>query len=164
MRFLRWRAIPVWSGFAAAAVLGGCAVCAAGGGRLFGLATSASIALLVCASAVVAILAWRRHASGAGTGNTLKELAELLDNAPVLVWRTDAAGRRTFVNTGWLRFTGRGLSDESTRSNGIGLRNTVERLTQTFGAKASLTVHPARTGGTIVDVHIPLPGLKEQFV
>ena len=59
--------------------------------------------------------------------------------------------------------SGRGLNEDPARSNGIGLRNTVERLTQTFGANASLTVQPAGTGGTIVDVRIPLLGLKEQL-
>jgi two-component system, LytTR family, sensor kinase len=58
--------------------------------------------------------------------------------------------------------SGRGLSEDPARSNGIGLRNTVERLTQTFGARASLSVNSARSGGTVVDVRIPLHALKEQ--
>jgi PAS domain S-box-containing protein len=37
---------------------------------------------------------------------------ELADTAPALMWMTDAEGDVTFVNQGWLRFTGRGLEDE----------------------------------------------------
>jgi PAS domain S-box-containing protein len=32
---------------------------------------------------------------------------ELADAAPALMWITDARGSVTFVNAGWLRFTGR---------------------------------------------------------
>jgi LytS/YehU family sensor histidine kinase len=52
--------------------------------------------------------------------------------------------------------SGRGLSGEYTNGNGIGLRNTMERLTQTFGPEASLTMQPAASGGTVVDVRIPV--------
>lgn len=37
---------------------------------------------------------------------------ELADTAPALMWMTDEQGRVTFVNEGWLRFTGRSLDEE----------------------------------------------------
>ncbi len=37
---------------------------------------------------------------------------ELADTAPALMWMTDAEGDVTFVNEGWLRFTGRELLDD----------------------------------------------------
>ena len=37
---------------------------------------------------------------------------ELADTTPALMWMTDAEGDVTFVNEGWLRFTGRTLSEE----------------------------------------------------
>jgi PAS domain S-box-containing protein len=37
---------------------------------------------------------------------------ELADTTPALMWMTDAEGHVTFVNEGWLRFTGRTLADE----------------------------------------------------
>jgi PAS domain S-box-containing protein len=37
---------------------------------------------------------------------------ELADTAPALMWMTDAEGDVTFVNEGWLRFTGRELSED----------------------------------------------------
>ncbi len=37
---------------------------------------------------------------------------ELADSAPVMIWTTDADGLVTFVNRGWLEFTGRTLQDE----------------------------------------------------
>jgi PAS domain S-box-containing protein len=37
---------------------------------------------------------------------------ELADSAPVMIWTTDAEGLVTFVNRGWLEFTGRTLEDE----------------------------------------------------
>ena len=37
---------------------------------------------------------------------------ELADTAPALMWMTDPDGHVTFVNEGWLRFTGRSLEDE----------------------------------------------------
>jgi PAS domain S-box-containing protein len=37
---------------------------------------------------------------------------ELADTAPALMWMTDAEGHVTFVNEGWLRFTGRTLDEE----------------------------------------------------
>jgi PAS domain S-box-containing protein len=37
---------------------------------------------------------------------------ELADSAPVMIWTTDAEGMVTFVNRGWLEFTGTSLDDE----------------------------------------------------
>jgi PAS domain S-box-containing protein len=37
---------------------------------------------------------------------------ELADTTPALMWMTDAEGDVTFVNEGWLRFTGRELSED----------------------------------------------------
>jgi PAS domain S-box-containing protein len=37
---------------------------------------------------------------------------ELADTTPALMWTTDRDGRVTFVNRGWLRFTGRTLEEE----------------------------------------------------
>jgi PAS domain S-box-containing protein len=37
---------------------------------------------------------------------------ELADSAPVMIWTTDEDGLVTFVNRGWLEFTGRTLEDE----------------------------------------------------
>jgi PAS domain S-box-containing protein len=37
---------------------------------------------------------------------------ELADTAPALMWMTDAEGDVTFVNEGWLRFTGRELQED----------------------------------------------------
>jgi PAS domain S-box-containing protein len=37
---------------------------------------------------------------------------ELADTTPALMWMTDAEGHVTFVNSGWIRFTGRTLEDE----------------------------------------------------
>ncbi len=37
---------------------------------------------------------------------------ELADTAPALMWMTDAEGDVTFVNEGWLRFTGRTLDED----------------------------------------------------
>ncbi len=37
---------------------------------------------------------------------------ELADTTPALMWMTDAEGHVTFVNHGWLRFTGRTLDEE----------------------------------------------------
>jgi PAS domain S-box-containing protein len=40
------------------------------------------------------------------------QFRELADTTPALMWMTDAEGDVTFVNQGWLRFTGRGRQDE----------------------------------------------------
>jgi PAS domain S-box-containing protein len=37
---------------------------------------------------------------------------ELADTAPVMIWTTDPEGQVTFVNAGWLRFTGTSVEDE----------------------------------------------------
>src|SRR3954467_1000523 len=37
---------------------------------------------------------------------------ELADTTPALMWMTDAEGDVTFVNEGWLRFTGRSVPDD----------------------------------------------------
>ena len=37
---------------------------------------------------------------------------ELADTAPVMIWTTDPEGNVSFVNQGWLRFTGTGLEEE----------------------------------------------------
>ncbi len=37
---------------------------------------------------------------------------ELADTTPALMWMTDSEGHVTFVNEGWLRFTGRTLEEE----------------------------------------------------
>ena len=36
-----------------------------------------------------------------------RHFRELADSSPALMWMTDAEGKVTFVNDGWLRFTGR---------------------------------------------------------
>ena len=41
-----------------------------------------------------------------------RRFRELADTAPALMWMTDQDGHVTFVNEGWLRFTGRSLKDE----------------------------------------------------
>jgi PAS domain S-box-containing protein len=41
-----------------------------------------------------------------------KGFRELADNAPVMIWTTDPDGLVTFVNRGWLEFTGTTLEDE----------------------------------------------------
>jgi LytS/YehU family sensor histidine kinase len=51
---------------------------------------------------------------------------------------------------------GRGLSRTSGGGNGIGLRNTRERLIQTFGDSASLSIGPGRQGGTRVLLRMPV--------
>ena len=39
-------------------------------------------------------------------------LRELADTTPALMWMTDSAGHITFVNRGWLRYTGKTLEDQ----------------------------------------------------
>ena len=41
-----------------------------------------------------------------------REFRDLTDSAPMLVWMADVDRRRTFVNAGWLAFTGRQMADE----------------------------------------------------
>ena len=57
-----------------------------------------------------------------------RRFRELANTAPALMWVTDHDGHVTFVNEGWLRFTGRTLEDE---------------LGDTFGSSA----HPEDRGG-----------------
>jgi PAS domain S-box-containing protein len=47
------------------------------------------------------------------------QFRELADTAPALMWMTDAEGRVTFVNQGWLRFTGRHAEEELGDSFGM---------------------------------------------
>ncbi len=51
--------------------------------------------------------------------------------------------------------SGRGPNAGAGDNSGIGLRNTRERLVETFGAAASLTLRPLPGGGTIVELRIP---------
>ena len=46
---------------------------------------------------------------------------ELADEVPALMWTTDAEGRVTFVNQGWLRYTGTTLEDELGESWELGV-------------------------------------------
>jgi PAS domain S-box-containing protein len=46
---------------------------------------------------------------------------ELADGAPVMIWMTDAAGLVTFVNRGWLEFTGTSLAEEIGDSWALGV-------------------------------------------
>ncbi|HLM09054.1 MAG TPA: SpoIIE family protein phosphatase [Thermoleophilaceae bacterium] len=46
---------------------------------------------------------------------------DLADTAPVMLWTTDVDGQVTFVNDGWLRFTGARLQDELGPSFGYGV-------------------------------------------
>jgi PAS domain S-box-containing protein len=45
-------------------------------------------------------------------GDSEARFRELADTTPALMWMTDAEGDVTFVNEGWLRFTGRTLAEE----------------------------------------------------
>jgi PAS domain S-box-containing protein len=60
---------------------------------------------------VVAVAAQRLRAEETlrASGERFRELA---NNVPVMLWTTDHAGRVTFVNESWLRFTGTTLADE----------------------------------------------------
>ena len=46
---------------------------------------------------------------------------ELADTAPVMIWTTDPEGLVSFVNEGWLRFTGRRLDEELGASWTVGV-------------------------------------------
>jgi PAS domain S-box-containing protein len=46
---------------------------------------------------------------------------EMADAAPVMIWTTDERGRVTFVNRGWLRFTGTTLQEELGESWALGV-------------------------------------------
>ena len=47
-----------------------------------------------------------------GVRDSEARFRELANTTPALMWMTDAEGSVTFVNDGWLRFTGRTLEDE----------------------------------------------------
>jgi PAS domain S-box-containing protein len=55
---------------------------------------------------------------------------DLADSAPVMIWTTDLKGHVTFVNEGWMRFTGTSLDEE-------------------LGDSWALGVHPDDVGGMI---------------
>jgi len=55
---------------------------------------------------------------------------DLADCAPVMIWTTDVKGHVTFVNEGWMRFTGTSLEEE-------------------LGDSSALGVHPDDVGGMI---------------
>ena len=55
---------------------------------------------------------------------------DLADSAPVMIWTTDPRGHVTFVNEGWMRFTGTSLEEE-------------------LGDSSALGVHPDDVGGMI---------------
>jgi two-component system LytT family sensor kinase len=52
--------------------------------------------------------------------------------------------------------TGPGLAEESSRGEGVGLRNTRARLSQLYGASAELRLERGATGGTIATLELPL--------
>ena len=49
----------------------------------------------------------RRHESEALVRESEERFRMMADNSPVLLWMTNAAGERTYVNLPWLRYTGR---------------------------------------------------------
>jgi sensor histidine kinase YesM len=57
--------------------------------------------------------------------------------------------------------SGRGAGEHTATGAGIGLRNTRERLTETFGASATLSLQPLPDGGTVVEVRMPLKTVHE---
>src|ERR687895_1075753 len=66
---------------------------------------------------------------------------ELADTTPALMWMTDAEGDVTFVNQGWLRFTGRTLDEEVGDSFGISAHpddreDLLARWREAFGRRA----------------------------
>ena len=66
---------------------------------------------------------------------------ELADTTPALMWMTDAEGHVTFVNQGWLRFTGRTLDEEVGDSFGISAHpddreDLLARWREAFGRRA----------------------------
>jgi PAS domain S-box-containing protein len=69
---------------------------------------------------VVAVAAERMRAEDSlrESGERFRELA---DNVPVMLWTTDHAGRVTFVNESWLRFTGTTLEEEVGESWTLGV-------------------------------------------
>ncbi len=71
------------------------------------------------ALANVLALAAERARDEALVRDSQARFRELADTAPVLMWMTDAEGQVTFVNSGWLRFTGRSLDEELGDSFGL---------------------------------------------
>jgi PAS domain S-box-containing protein len=63
---------------------------------------------------------------------------ELADTTPALMWMTDAEGSVTYVNEGWLRFTGRTLDEELGGTWSVGAHpDDVERVVERWrGATA----------------------------
>jgi PAS domain S-box-containing protein len=57
-------------------------------------------------------LAVERARHDEGMRDSEARFRELADTAPVLMWMTDADGQVTFVNEGWLRFTGHNFEEE----------------------------------------------------
>ena len=58
---------------------------------------------------------------------------ELADRAPVMIWMTDADGMVTFVNRGWLEFTGTALAEEIGDSWALGVHpDDAERVVDGF--------------------------------
>jgi PAS domain S-box-containing protein len=58
---------------------------------------------------------------------------DLADHAPVMIWTTDTRGLVTFVNEGWMRFTGTTLAEELGSSWALGVHpDDVERMLDTW--------------------------------
>jgi PAS domain S-box-containing protein len=76
---------------------------------------------------VVAVAARRIRAEDSvrASGDRFRELA---DNVPVMLWTTDHAGRVTFVNESWLRYTGTTLEEEVGESWTLGVHPDDEEL------------------------------------
>ncbi len=65
---------------------------------------------------------------------------ELADTAPVMIWTTDAEGLVTFVNDGWLRFTGTSLEEELGLTWELGVHpDDAERMLSSW--RAALATH-----------------------
>jgi PAS domain S-box-containing protein len=72
--------------------------------RLLLFTTNAAFATGICA-----ILHHVVHTSRASANEAARNFEIMANNAPVLIWSTDADGRCRFVNRNWLAFTGRPL-------------------------------------------------------
>ena len=60
---------------------------------------------------------------------------DLADSAPVMIWTTDTSGLVTFVNEGWLRFTGTTLEEELGSSWALGVHpDDVEKMLESWDA------------------------------
>jgi two-component system sensor histidine kinase/response regulator len=60
---------------------------------------------------------------------------ELADTAPAMIWTTDEHGLVTFVNEGWLRFTGTNLEEELGRPGRSGSIRTTPRNCRPHGTR-----------------------------